>query len=249
MRNPVVPKTFVLVHGWGGSAAAWGAVAVALERAGHNVRAVALPGHEGSVVANEPTVAGAADAVGDVLSSVEEPAVLVGHSLGAQVTSLLHVSLAGRVEGEVVIDPAYGHPDDDLPRLHKWLARIRAQGHEPVIRFAEEAFSELTSPGLRGSVLRDITRTPVHVLASYLESAYIADGAIGMASQSRLFLARRTRPVLAVYSNVPGAIFERSLANKGVRVELWLGHGHWLHLEEPARFARLMSSWSDATLN
>jgi pimeloyl-ACP methyl ester carboxylesterase len=82
------PDTFVLVHsawlgGW-----AWDPVASTLTAQGRTVFAPDLPGHgEDGTPPAEVTMDGYVKRITDILDTLEEPAVLVGHSLGGIVIS------------------------------------------------------------------------------------------------------------------------------------------------------------------
>ena len=77
---------FVLVHGAWHGAWCWHKVVAELERRGHSVEAVDLPGHgvDRTPLA-EVNLDAYADRVGRALAAAEEPAILVGHSLGGLV--------------------------------------------------------------------------------------------------------------------------------------------------------------------
>jgi pimeloyl-ACP methyl ester carboxylesterase len=76
----------VLVHGAFSGAWTWEPVIPALEAAGHSVTAIDLPGSgEDQTPADEVTLDGYATRVTEALDSDDEPAVLVGHSMGGVV--------------------------------------------------------------------------------------------------------------------------------------------------------------------
>lgn len=77
---------FVLVHGAWHGAWCWYKVVAELERRGHTVTAVDLPGHGvDKTPIEQVTLDAYAEKVGRVLTQSDEPAVLVGHSLGGLV--------------------------------------------------------------------------------------------------------------------------------------------------------------------
>ncbi|MVN88239.1 alpha/beta fold hydrolase [Deinococcus sp. HMF7620] len=79
---------FVLVHGAWHSGWAWEKVAPLLEAAGHRVETPDLPGYTmGGPVPTEITLGAYADRVAELLDSLSEPAILVGHSMGGTVIS------------------------------------------------------------------------------------------------------------------------------------------------------------------
>jgi pimeloyl-ACP methyl ester carboxylesterase len=73
----------VLVHGAFAGAWSWEPVVAGLERAGHEVTAVDLPGSGSDPTPpEEVTLDGYAQRIGETLAQGEEPALLVGHSMG-----------------------------------------------------------------------------------------------------------------------------------------------------------------------
>ncbi|GAB2622794.1 hypothetical protein GCM10027067_38700 [Pseudactinotalea suaedae] len=171
------------------------------------------------------------------------PAILVGHSLGGQVTTLAHVARPDLVVAEAVIDPAYGHPDRDRARLEEWALSVERAPLATVEAFVNGAFGPATPEGVRASVLADLRGTDPAAFASYLRSEYLDPGAIGLASASAAVLAGRRRPTLAFYSTESAADLERRTGR--AKVLVWPGHGHYLHLEDPARFVTELDEWLD----
>ncbi|CAM3733307.1 alpha/beta fold hydrolase [Occultella aeris] len=229
----------LFVHGWGGSARSWDPIRRALSW-GSGSAAIDLPGHAGA--AGVPTVPGA---VASVLAALESdgPAILVGHSLGGQVTALAHVTRPDLVVAEVVIDPAYGHPDGDRAALQEWARAIEKAPSATVEAFVDGAFGPSTPAEVRAAVRDDLRRCDPTAFGTYLRSEYLDPDAMGLESASTAILARRSRPTLAVYSTATAAAFERRTGTADILV--WRGHGHYLHLEDPARFAGDVRRWLD----
>jgi pimeloyl-ACP methyl ester carboxylesterase len=86
--NTPAPTTFVMVHsaflgGW-----AWDSVASLLEKQGHRVIALDMPGHgKDKTAPSAVTLDSYVKAVTDVLDGQRDPVILVGHSLGGIVIS------------------------------------------------------------------------------------------------------------------------------------------------------------------
>ncbi len=83
-------STFVLVHGAWHGAWCWEKVVPLLQEAGHGVVVPDLPGHgEDGMPISELSMRGYADRVIRTVDEQPEPVVLVGHSMGGIVVSLV----------------------------------------------------------------------------------------------------------------------------------------------------------------
>lgn len=81
-------STFVLVHGAWHGGWVWERVVPLLQKAGHEVVTLDLPGHgDDQTPPGEVTLDGYAERVVGVLDSLEGPLILVGHSMGGAVIS------------------------------------------------------------------------------------------------------------------------------------------------------------------
>lgn len=231
------PVTLVLVHGWAGSAEAWDPLTVSFHDAGiEAVHAVRLPGSPGARPAVSYTVKASVEEVVNVARSSDAPVVLIGHSMGAQISLLAHELLQEQLLCEVVVDPAYGASDDSKPRMDSWSQEIDREGHEAVRDFFRSALGALNAVDA-SRVTADFEATDSHVIADYLRSEYVDADAVGLEAATRAHALKRRLPVLALHSQVAGYEFELSLPRpEGSDVQLWRGRGHFLHLEEPDRF-------------
>ena len=135
-------RTVVLLHGLGGSAANWGAVADGL-RGSHRILVPDLPGHGGSPApAARADVGWFADTLAAALAVAEGgPAIVVGHSFGGQValrlasrhpqlvSALLLVAPSGirtgarRVRISVAVTTLLRPGRLVAPFRHRWSAR------------------------------------------------------------------------------------------------------------------------------
>ena len=236
----------ILIHGWGGSSHAWERVLPELLTAGFStpISAVDLPGSPIGMGSDDATIASAADHVIAVAEQTGTPAVVVGHSLGGQVSLLVHARRPDLIAAEVVVDPAYGADESEAASMRTLAAAIRSAGPRALVDFFESGFGVLGSQEREG-ILADLQATHADVLASYLESEYLAADAIGFLEATTAVARRRVRPLLAFHSSEHGAGIERALLPPtGSVVRRWDGHGHFLHLEDPARFALETKLWT-----
>ena len=119
----------VFVHGLGSSAATWAECMAQL--AGHHlVVAIDLLGHGGSPVPDDPaeyTRDRALADIDEVLASLPEPAVLVGHSLGGYLALAHAATRPGAARGIVVLNTGPGFRDPE--KREGWNERSRRNAH------------------------------------------------------------------------------------------------------------------------
>ncbi|WP_185278589.1 alpha/beta fold hydrolase [Leifsonia shinshuensis] len=244
------PIPMVLVHGWAGSAESWRPVLDALkDRWDAPVVAARLPGSPGEQSGRRPTIADAVESVAELIEELRSPVIVVGHSMGAQVTLRLQALVPEKLGGEIVIDPAYAAEDHQLMPMIEWAAQINQAGPSALAEFFAESFGPALSGPDRERILNDLSATPASVISSYLRSEYVDADAVGLWTQTFRAAKRRTRPVLAFHSTLERALQERALpAPAGSDIRVWDGAGHFLHLEDPIRFASDSARWAEITV-
>lgn len=236
-RTPVV-----LVHGWAGSAESWQPVVRRMDSASWNATALRLPGSRGGSP-GLATVSHAADELAATLAAFDEPVLIVGHSMGAQVTMLAHARVPHLVLSEVVIDPAYAGEAGSRPEMAAWATRIEDRGLSAVSDFFASATSGMSTHDAR-QVMADMRLTSPADIASYLRSEYVDADAVGLAPHTARVARLRKHPVLSVHSTQASEDRESSLPSPpGSASEIWPGHGHYLHLEDADRFVALLARW------
>ena len=119
----------VFIHGLGSSAATWSRC---MELLGpkHEVIALDLLGHGDSPAPDDPALytrdAALAD-IDDVLATLPEPAVLVGHSLGGYLALAHAATRPGMAKGIVIINTGPGFRDAE--KREAWNERSRRNWH------------------------------------------------------------------------------------------------------------------------
>lgn len=226
----------LLVHGWGADRRSWDDIAE-LVQPWADVIAPDLAGH-GEAAGGELTIERLVDDLATLIAG-GSPVVAVGHSMGGQVVASLAVRYPQLVQAIGVIDPAYGADDAEVERCPDVLADLRQRGTEAGLEFADRA---LAGSALHEAVRAQMARTPGPVLASLYESMYLAAGSIGARAATRAFVPRLTRPCLSLYSTEYAADFARSLTwPPDSTIEVWPGTTHYLHQQDPHRFAEFLS--------
>jgi pimeloyl-ACP methyl ester carboxylesterase len=138
----------LLVHGAFGGAWCWSRVVDPLERAGHTVEALDLPGGgDDRTPPEEVTLEACAARVCDALAASSEPALLVGHSMGGVVVTQAASNRPDRVLQLAFVCafmPADGQSLLDLTRLPEGQgdqieANIVIEGDPPVATLSDAA--------------------------------------------------------------------------------------------------------------
>jgi pimeloyl-ACP methyl ester carboxylesterase len=243
--RPGATPSLLLVHGWGGDGEDW-APTLPFWR-----RHVIVPDLRGHGRSPRPrTGYGARDFAADLARLLRTlgtgPVVAVGHSMGGQAVTALAVEHPDLVRELVVVDPAYGADDAEAERLPGEQEALRRAGAEWAVRFVAGAFRPGAHDALRERQQRLMAAMDPDVLWQARDGMYLAPDAFGLRPATRAYLARRTCPVLGVYSSHAAADFERGmLTGPRSRVEVWEECGHFLHEERPKEFVALVEEWAD----
>ncbi len=229
----------VLLHGLGSDRRRWGPI---IDHLPENLRCIAvdLPGH-GESPPEGCDVASVVGAVQDLVVGLglERP-VVVGHSLGA-VVALLY-SAMHHVRAVVAVDPVGLH----APTLADVLAPHRddlmtGDTLAAFWRFEEDHVlaGDPLAPEIRAGLA-----PRAEVIRSYW-SALLGEPEKVEARQKDLeaALASITVPILVLWADRPRDEDIEVLAGVPMAIgEVWEGHGHWLHLADPRRFARRLQT-------
>lgn len=226
----------VFVHGWSCDRSYWdqqiGPFAVR-----HRVVAVDLAGHGASGVGRKAwTMAAFGD---DVVAVVEElgldDIVLIGHSMGGDVIVEAALRLPGRVSGLVWVD-TYMTLDDPLTdeQVRDFVAPFREDFVTKTQGFVREMFPPGSDPDLVERVVADMSAAPPEIATDAIGYSFGNLPAI-VAGLRRLQL-----PVVALNADDEPTDIE-GLARHGVATVVMPGVGHFLMLEDPPAFNRLLA--------
>ena len=234
----------VMIHGWACDGSDWSWLSAALV-GNYRVIVPDLRGHGRSAIAD--TAAGgyapqdfAADIV-ELITSLElTDVVLVGHSLGGIVASLIAVSHPQLVAAIVVIDPGYAAAAGEMDKM---LDAVEVIPHKIALVAFASFYGEPTPAWLPTWHARRVLGTPVDVVRDTMLGMFSA-GSPGLREVAEPILRQRAAPILAIYAgdHETQAEWEMSLSPRST-VEVWHGFGHFLHQEDPERFATRVTEW------
>jgi pimeloyl-ACP methyl ester carboxylesterase len=229
--------TLVFVHGWSCDRTYWKPQLEAFAKK-HKVIAIDLAGHgeSGAGTRKEWTMTAFGGDVAAVLEKLDvKGAVLIGHSMGADVVTEAALRAPGRVTGLVWLDQynQLGTPRDPK-QVEPFMANIRANFVETTQKFVRGMFPPTADPKLVDKVASDMSSAPPEIAKSALHETLINEPNV------REALAELKLPVITINPD-SAPIDEASLEKHGVEVIRMKGVGHFLMMENPAGFNPLLA--------
>lgn len=225
----------VFVHGWSCDRTYWaGQVDYFAKR--HQVVTIDLAGHGDSEAGRESWTMPAFG--GDVVAVIERlglrSTVLIGHSMGGDVIVEAALRLPGRVAGLVWADTynTLGDPITD-DELNAFATPFREDFVTATRALVLDMFVASSDRELVERVVNDMSSAPPDIAVDALEHAVGNSGPI-LAALSQL-----TLPVVAINPDDRPTDVE-ALRRHDVRAVLMPGVGHFLMMEDPETFNRLL---------
>ena len=223
-------KTAVLIHGIMSDSRAWHRVTAELEEHGFRVFAVDLAGHGRSPRALRYSPAAWADDVVETLAPLLDgpPDVVMGHSLGGLVASLVADRMAPRAA--IYIDPAFSFPSG----IRGWALKL---------------FFAVAPRPRRSALVR--MNPKWHAVDVDIELATLRDWdkrtILGFADTRPLVPPLRlVAPSLVVLAEKSLLITDRvaaQLRRQGMTVETVAGTGHTVFRDDHSRFMETVVGW------
>jgi pimeloyl-ACP methyl ester carboxylesterase len=227
----------ILVHGWSCDRSYWKEQVEYLS-AQYQLVLIDLAGHgESGLGRKDYTMASFGEDVAAVVDKLAlEHVVLVGHSMGGDVVVEAARHLKGRVTGLVWVDDykSLGTPRSAAD-VDAMVAKFRKDFRGTTTSMVRGLFGPDADPKLVERVARDMASAPPQVAVSALQNSFSNDREIPAA------LAELKLPVRAINADNAPTDHE-SLAKYGVTAFVMPGVGHFLMLEDPARFNRSLDS-------
>ncbi len=241
--------TVFLLHYLGGSAREWSAVTALL--AGHfRCVAIDLPGFGDAADRPGYSVAEMADAVSEAIRAENPPRwVLVGHSMGAKVATLVArraedgaEELAGLSHLVLLAgSPPAPEPMDETRRktMMSWFSADGAASRAEAQSFVDASVGQALPTALNGPAVDDVLRTCRAAWLAWLESGSREDWAdrIGVLRTPALIVAGEKDADLGPAAQA--SLMARHFASP--RLSTLSGAGHLLPMERPAEVARLVA--------
>ena len=227
----------VLVHGWSCDRSYWKEQVDYLSPQDRLVL-VDLAGHgESGAGRKDYTMASFGADVAAVVDSLKlQKVVLAGHSMGGDVVIEAAKLLPGRVLGLVWVDDYKSlGPGRSADEVEAFVAKFRKDFRGTTGSFVRGMFAPGADPELVDRVAKDMASAPPAVALSAMYHSF------SNAARVPADLAALELPVLAINSDRDPTDHE-SLGKYGVKAFVLPDSGHFLMLEDPPRFNRLLDS-------
>jgi pimeloyl-ACP methyl ester carboxylesterase len=225
----------VFIHGWSCDRTYWrGQMGPIGQR--RRVVSIDLAGHgESGIGRGSWTMPAFGSDVTAVVDRLDlDDVVLVGHSMGGDVVVEAALLLGDRARGLVWVDT---YPSLDVPdspdRVEAFVAPFRADFAGQVRAFMATAFPTTADPALVEWVLSDMASAPPDIALDALEHSF---GNLGPVIDA---LPRISPPLVQISPDYEPTDIG-SLERHGVRTVVMTGVGHFLMLEDPGQFNRVL---------
>lgn len=225
----------VFAHSLAGNSGQWKAQ---LEHLRPNRRALAFDfrGHGRSEPAKngDYSIAGMASDISAVVDSLGlERFVLVGHSMGGGAALAYAGAHPARVAGLLLVDPIGDAKQISPAAVKSFLAGFESDYDQA----SQKYWTEIAGPdsAVQRRLLADLRATPGETVLPVLRSV--------MQFDPDSALARYKGPILSVVTPHNDAAFSLHRLGKGFPHQVVTGTGHWIQLDKPDDFNRLLDEF------
>ena len=230
----------VFVHGWSCDRSYWRHQVSAFRN--RTVVAIDLAGHGESGAGRDSwTMAAFGQDVVAVIERLDlEHAILVGHSMGGDVITEAALALGSRVRGLVWVDtyPSLGRPDDPA-EVEAFAAPFLIDFAGQTDAFVRGMFPPSADPALVDWIATDMASAPPQIAVDALKHA------IGNEGPAIAALAKLSVPLVEINADYE-PIDEASLRKHGITPVLMTTVGHFVMLEDPDQFNRVLADVIDS---
>ena len=230
----------VFVHGWSCDRSYWNGQLESFSRQ-YKVITIDLAGHGESGVGRKAWTTEAFG--GDVAAVVKKlnlkRVILIGHSMGGAVIAEAARQLPGRVVGLIWVDVFKKLGSARSPeQVRAFMAPLRTHFVDSTRVFVRSMFLPNSDSALVEHIVMDMSSAPPQVAVEALEYS------LNYSRQMPQVLQELQLPVIAINSdNAPTDT--ASMQRYGVKVILMPGVGHFLMMEDPERFNRILRAAID----
>ncbi|CRG87874.1 hypothetical protein PISL3812_04895 [Talaromyces islandicus] len=224
-------RALVFIHGWTCNRALWAAQEPLYTK--YRSILIDLPGHGDSeapwgIDYNHEFFARAINAI--LLQEKLKDSVLIGHSLGGPLATMTLRLFPEKVAGIFYVDSFWDIPQAYLTIEERKKLGENLQGDAFFLKTIDSLFVDKNDPdgSIRKAVTDVMVRTPTHVRASVVANSVTHQWRYDDVRNIPAF-----HIVTSQFSNIDKTWVHHI---PQLRVEVWEGSGHFLHMETPQRF-------------
>ncbi|KAJ3574234.1 hypothetical protein NPX13_g4427 [Xylaria arbuscula] len=240
----------LMLHGWACDSLDWQYQVPFLHSIGYQTIAFDARGHGASSVppVDEPEQLSAEVTADDAVAVLEHlglsSAILLSHSAGALVASIIAARNPAVAQANIMVDPEHYREYD---RRHQFIEALKTDAQETMIRTLTRSYSKDTPEWLKTWHRYRILRTPPHVIYHSLRVKTEHPDSVACWDSAKVWMKERKGPRLVVLRDEMNLEKERSLGLGGKdSIEIFTGAGHWMHILEPDRFNTLLKAWLES---
>jgi pimeloyl-ACP methyl ester carboxylesterase len=234
----------VFVHGWSCDKSYWSGQVKSFS---YRFRVVTLDlaGHgQSGTNRKEYTIKSYGSDVAAVVNKLGlKKVVLIGHSMGGDIVAEAARSLPGKVSGIVMVDSYKEFKNYSREEVDKFMGKFKGDDFKDQVKtFVKSMFVEKSNPALVEKVSNDMASAPKNIALPSLQSA------LDHHRDMPRLLQELRLPVFAINAdNAPTDMNSMKLFD--VQVMTMPGVGHFLMMENPEGFNKLLNRALDKVVN
>ncbi len=234
----------VFVHGWSCNRSFWDGQVSAFART-HKVVAVDLAGHGASGRGRKAWTIPAfgADVAAVIKKEKLGKIILIGHSMGGDVIVEAARLCPGQVIGLIGADTFHDFTETAATEeVEGFLLPFKENFVAATTEFVRSMFRPTASPALVAKVTKTMTATRPAIAIAALKATYLYSPAAA--------LKELNLPVKGIESDLYGVNVDGNRrVVPGFEVKMMAGTGHFIQIEDPATFNRLLLETIDGLVN
>lgn len=247
LDGPTDGPVIVCLHGWACDLHDWNFQIEFLHNLGFRTLAVDHRGHGRSPVPTDLKTLDAETLADDTAMLLEHlgirQAVMMGHSLGAVVASILAIKYPGLAIALILSDPMYNTSKEQLRQQIEFLSGPSACDKASEM-FKSAGYTLQTPQWMISWHTRRVLGTPAAVVFRTLLETYGRDDGFGSKENALKRFKDRKTPRLVVCASDNSATVDRALpAGENDKIIVIENSSHWPHQQEAARFNQLVADW------
>lgn len=244
-------QSIILVHGWACDSHDWSHQIPLLVSLGFHVIALDLRGHGRSSAPQSISDYSMRAFAGDVAALLQHleagPAVVMGHSMGTVIASVLAVEHPTFVKALILAHPIYSGAPPALVTMTKAMCEDTSRAPEIVAEFFERyMYTDQTPEWLRTWHIRRVLGSDGVMLAGCGQAIVdLFDKVVGQTEETKAFMQKRKIPRLAFPTNAlpAAASWEEKLGLGSLDGFCPMQEGTFSHFVDSERFNQTIKDW------